>query len=264
MAEPPSEPELATKAPESDLHEPSMISDTDSRAQTGASMGEHCTTDRPLSSDRQSSGTISKYKEVEVYISKPPDYPNTNAKLLLLLTGGTGLQSTNNQLQADMFASEGFVVVMPDLFGGDPAPNSKPAEEEQTPSFIEKLKMGLVDTVKSFTIDMWLARHTPEKVMPIIHTVLESASDEFADAKERGGGIYTVGYCFGAKYALILAGEHADSTTEGKEQKDEEADVGVVTKSPLVKCAAVAHGTMVQTEDLKAVKSPSLLICVGE
>lgn len=40
-----SEPELATKAPESDANETIIPGDTP--AQTGPTMGEHCTTDRP-------------------------------------------------------------------------------------------------------------------------------------------------------------------------------------------------------------------------
>jgi dienelactone hydrolase len=50
----------------------------------------------------------------KVYITKPADYPHSPSKLLLLLTGGTGLKSTNNQLQADKYASEGFLVIVPD------------------------------------------------------------------------------------------------------------------------------------------------------
>lgn len=51
-----------------------------------------------------------------MYVAKPADYPHAPSKLLLLLTGGTGIKSTNNQLQADKFASEGFLVVMPDQY----------------------------------------------------------------------------------------------------------------------------------------------------
>ena len=50
----------------------------------------------------------------QVYISKPDDYPQAPARLLLLLSSGTGIHSVNNQLQADAFAAEGFVVLMPD------------------------------------------------------------------------------------------------------------------------------------------------------
>ena len=55
-------------------------------------------------------------RKVKVYIAKPADYPHAPSKLLLLLTGGTGLKSTNNQLQADKFATEGFLVIMPDQY----------------------------------------------------------------------------------------------------------------------------------------------------
>ena len=57
---------------------------------------------------------VTKFDDVDVYITKPADYPHQPSKVLLLLTGGTGMHSTNNKLQADKFASEGFLVVMPD------------------------------------------------------------------------------------------------------------------------------------------------------
>jgi dienelactone hydrolase len=34
--------------------------------------------------------------------------------------------------------------------------------------------------------------------------------------------IYAVGYCFGAKYVLLLAGEHPDTVAWGQASKDEE------------------------------------------
>jgi dienelactone hydrolase len=137
-----------------------------------------------------------------------------------LLTGGTGYKSTNNQLQADKYASEGYLVVMPDQFDNDPAPNTVDmAEVKQDTSWLESIKLKTAEGIKSFMIDMWLARHTPEKVLPLLHKVVEGAKEEFADAVSNGGGIYGVGYCFGAKYILILAGENSDpfATTKSKE-----------------------------------------------
>lgn len=57
---------------------------------------------------------LTKYNDIEVYVSKPSDYPHSPSKLLLFLTGGTGIYSTNNQIQADKYAEEGFLVIMPD------------------------------------------------------------------------------------------------------------------------------------------------------
>ena len=117
--------------------------------------------------------------------------------------------------------------------------------------------------VKSFLIDKWLAYHTPEKVMPILHKVIESAKEEFADAVANGGGIYGVGYCFGAKYILLLAGEHPEYTGSDKTApKDEEQ--GAAKHAPLIKAGAVAHGTMVLKEDIEAVRAPVFIACVKD
>lgn len=196
----------------------------------------------------------------DVYISKPADYPHSPCKLLLLLTGATGLHSENNQIQADEFAKEGFLVVLPDQFNNDPLPGSATYSEEKDPSFIERIKMGAVDAVKSFTIDMWLARQTPEKVLPILQKVMDAAKDEFADAVANGGGIYSVGYCFGGRMTLLLAGEKPDTVMWGQQVKDEEA--GVVKKGPYIKAGAIAHATLVSKEDFEGTKSPLAFICV--
>lgn len=91
-------------------------------------------------------------------------------------------------------------------------------------------------------LDMWLARQTPEKVMPILQKVIEGAKEEFADAVANGGGIYAVGYCFGGKYVLLLGSELPDAVAKGQEQKDEEQ--GVVKAKPLIKAGALAHGNL--------------------
>jgi dienelactone hydrolase len=279
-----SEPDIATKAPESDAQadttpatgtiQPSPISATDSVAQTGASMGDHCTTDRPLPANlnTQSSGTITTLNGIETYISKPADYPSTPAKLLLLLTNGTGIHSLNNQLQADTFATHGFLVVMPDQFGGDTAPNStnkatSPTEETASPSIIERVKLSAVnmvgETAKSFMIDMWLARQTPEKVLPRLTAILEGVKDEYADAVAFGGGVYAVGYCFGGKYVLILGSEEeGQAQTKAEEAGDEESTPAIEGKKALIKCGAIAHATLVTREDLKNLKVPTSMVVV--
>ncbi|KIV90551.1 hypothetical protein PV10_07842 [Exophiala mesophila] len=261
------DPAIATRAPESDLTEPSAISNTDSTAQVGPSMGEHCTSDRPPPDpSRRPSGQLTKFDDTDVYISKPADYPNTPAKLLLLLSSGTGVHSVNNQIQADIFAQAGFVVIMPDQFGGDPAPNSRTVpddtSEQQDIGILERVKLTVADTAKSFLMDMWLARQTPEKVLPILLKVIDTAKDEYADAVEHGGGIYSVGYCFGGKYTILLAGERASSDLSGQSAAGKDEEQGVVKKGPLIKAGVAAHATLVTREDLKDVKVPLSLVVV--
>lgn len=105
---------------------------------------------------------------------------------------------------------------------------------------IEKIKIGLAETAKAFRIDMWLARQTPEKVLPIIEKVIEGAKEEFADAVANGGGVYAVGYCFGGKYITLLASELPGTAAESQAAKDEEK--GVAKGEPLIKAGALAHG----------------------
>ena len=88
---------------------------------------------------------------------------------------------------------------------------------------------------------MWLARHTPEKVLPILHRVLTAVKEEYADAYENGGGIYAAGYCFGAKYALLLGSELHKDVAQGQRAPDTQAEEGMVKQGPMVKCAAIAQ-----------------------
>lgn len=125
---------------------------------------------------------------------------------------------------------------------------------------IEKVKMGLATTAKSFMVDMWLARQTPEKVLPILQKVVEGAKEEFADAVANGGGVYAVGYCFGGKYVCLLSSELPDTLAHGQALKDEEQ--GTVKSGPLIKVGALAHGTMITKEDLESIKSPITMACV--
>lgn len=247
------EVDLATKAPEND-------EEGRGANPAGPSLSEHCVTDSPLPPGEASTGEISKLADVEVYITKPNDYPHSPSKLLLFLTNGTGIHSLNNQIQADKFASDGFLVVMPDLFDGDPAPNSTSTQpDEDHPSIIEQVKLRAAETAKSFLLDMWLARHTAEKVMPRIHKVVEAVKEEFADAVANGGGIYAVGYCFGGKYVLLLGGEEQNHASSGKVEDEEQGKPG---RDPVIRAGVIAHGTQVTLDDINALKAPTSMVCV--
>ncbi|KAJ2892698.1 uncharacterized protein MKZ38_009473 [Zalerion maritima] len=250
-----SDPEVATKAPESDAADdtPSTSENPDAKPP----LCDDCTSDRPTPSGQAATGEIVKINGIDCYISKPADYPHVPARLLLLLTGGTGVKSTNNQIQADKYAGEGFLSVMPDLFEGDAAPNSKVTEDENIP-LIEKIKMRVADAAKSFVLDMWLARHTDEKVLPILHKVLGGSKEMFTDAANNG--IYGVGYCFGGRYILLLSSERELPTSW--EQKSEDEEGGSKLKGPFLKAGALAHATCVTPEDFNGLKAPISMVCV--
>ncbi|KAI0144015.1 dienelactone hydrolase family protein [Hypoxylon sp. NC0597] len=261
------EADVATKAPESDAQENVIPGDTP--AQTGPTLGEHCTSDRPTPIGLAPKGELRKLGGVDTYLTKPESYPTNPSKLLLLLSSGTGIKSTNNQIQADKFADEGFVVVMPDLFEGNPAPSSNspvPEAEIQGTSFLDKIKLKAAEIAKSFVIDEWLARHTEEKVMPILEKVIDACKGEFADAVGNGGGIYAVGYCFGGRYVLLLAGQRGRVQTGwsgSQKPADEEAGEETnTTMGPYIKAGALAHATLVSPDDFRGLKVPVSLVCV--
>ncbi|KAK0719551.1 dienelactone hydrolase [Lasiosphaeris hirsuta] len=267
------EPQVATAAPESDAQEiqsPPALAPASASTPAAPTLSDHCTTDRPTPAGLASTGEITKLGEIDVYISKPADYPHAPARLLLLLTNGSGYKSINNQIQADRFATEGYVVVMPDLFDDDPAPNANMMSSEPTTpgGLLETFKIKAAETAKSFLIDMWLARHTSEKVMPLLTKVIDACRDEFADAVSNGGGIYAVGYCFGGRYILLLASERSVVAPGGGfpwspvvKPADEEA--GKAQKiGPLIKAGAIAHATLVSRDDFTGLKSPISVVSV--
>lgn len=62
------EPEVATKAPESDAQESQHDAPTPSNpsAPSNPPMGEHCTSDRPTPSGQASTGEITKLNDIDV------------------------------------------------------------------------------------------------------------------------------------------------------------------------------------------------------
>ena len=152
-------------------------------------------------------------------------------------------------------------------FRGDPAPNNTTQQTEaaeQDPSIIEQVKLGIASAAKSFTIDMWLARHTPEKVLPILEKVIAAIKEEFADAVAHGGGIYAVGYCFGAKYVLLLGSQEPDTTASAPAETEGGAGAERVQRETQIKAGAIAHGTHVTVANLENCKVPLCIVAVED
>ena len=87
-----------------------------------------------------------------------------------------GNRFINAQLIADQFAANGFFVVMPDIFNGDPLPLNRPG---------------------TFDMAAWRKNHGVETVEPILQAAIKEMKETYGVKK-----IGTVGYCFGAKYVV--------------------------------------------------------------
>jgi len=128
--------------------------------------------------DGSARGEIKKIGNTETYFAYPESKKTETA--ILLLTDVIGHNFINAQLIADQFAANGYYVVMPDLFEGDPIPLNRP---------------------EGFDLMDWFNNSGPSKghtfkvTDPIVEAVIN-------DMKTNQGvkRIGAVGYCFGAKY----------------------------------------------------------------
>lgn len=104
--------------------------------------------------------------------------------------------------------------------------------------------------------------HTPEKVLPILNKVIMAVKEEFADAVANGGGVYAVGYCFGARYVLLLGSDLDKEAASGLRSPEATAEEGMVRQGPQIKVGAIAHGTQIGKEDLAGVAVPTCVVAV--
>jgi len=135
--------------------------------------GECCL--RTITHEGTPEGKVETIKHIETYITRPP---TPSKKAILLLSDIFGHGYLNTQLMADRFANTGYLVVVPDLFNGDPV----------LPSDFFSGKADL---------PTWGVRHGTELIDPIISTIIEHLRKEEGIEKVAG-----VGYCFGGKYVV--------------------------------------------------------------
>lgn len=136
-----------------------------------------------------------------------------------------GNGSINSQLVADQLAANGYLVVMPDLYHGDPVP--------------------LENRPEGFDIMVWLKGHQPDRVEPVVDAVIKEMRGKMG-VKRLGA----VGYCFGAKYVVRNLKEGRLDVGFVAHPSFVEADELKAIKSPLsiaaarkylIKCPYVAN-----------------------
>ncbi|PYH89955.1 alpha/beta-hydrolase [Aspergillus ellipticus CBS 707.79] len=120
----------------------------------------------------EAKGEIKQIANVSTYVAYPPDRSTKHA--ILFLADAMGHRFINAQLLADQFATQGYLVVMPELFHGDPIP---------------------INYSDAFDIWGWYNNHLPPRVDPIVDRVLAEMRGPLGC--QRIGG---VGYCFGGRY----------------------------------------------------------------
>lgn len=118
------------------------------------------------------SGVHQVLNGTDVYIAYPPtDFWN---KAVLFVSDIYGYNATSSQSLADDIAERGnYLVVLPDLFNGDPWRSDRnPAERAA-----------------------WLEKFPPEVIDPLLEGVIRAIKDQWREIEAIGG----TGYCFGGK-----------------------------------------------------------------
>ncbi|KAJ9137147.1 Esterase/lipase [Pleurostoma richardsiae] len=133
--------------------------------------------------DGQPTGTLSPLSDFEVYISYPANKSTQYG--VLFLTDIIGHRFKNAQLIADHFAANGYFVMMPDLFYGDPVPLNRPGDFD-----MKKWAKGEYNQGNSKS-------HLPEDIDHIVDACLTEMRTKYNCAR-----IGAVGYCFGGKYVV--------------------------------------------------------------
>lgn len=147
-------------------------------------------------------GTLEELNGVNTYITGD----RSSERVIIFLADVFGPVYINSQLLADSYAKNGYLVVIPDIYFGDYVP-----EAGLEPSEIQK----------------YLHNHRLEVTQPIVDKAYEWVKTS-TNAKFIG----TLGFCFGAKYAVRLIGD-----------KDVDA-------------ASIFHPSFVDIEEIAAIKKP--------
>lgn len=126
----------------------------------------------------EAQGEKKRIGNIDTYFAYPESKQTETA--ILLLTDVIGHDFVNAQLIADQFAANGYYVVMPDLFEGDPIKLNRPEDFD----FMQWLQKGGPS-----------GGHTPVQTDPIVEAVIKDMKTNQGVKK-----IGAVGYCFGAKY----------------------------------------------------------------
>ncbi|KAH0633687.1 hypothetical protein KY289_036648 [Solanum tuberosum] len=135
--------------------------------------GTQCCENPPALRSSSGHGSVFELRGLKTYVSGSSD----SQKAILLISDIFGYEAPNLRKLADKVAAEGYYVVVPDFFYGDPY---NPENKERT-------------------VQVWLQSHGTDKGF-------EDAKQVIAALKDKGiTGIGAAGFCWGGKVVVQLA-----------------------------------------------------------
>lgn len=161
-------------------------------------------------------GTFSQFGDAQVYTVAPPDL-TAETSTLLFLPDGFGLAS-HNIILCDLFASQGWLVLMPDYFEGELYLRHRSlclsAILRDTGDALPIGVLGAEPTVilgdrdqpltaeapAMIDFKAWLQRHNHQRIERLTNQVVNHLQEQ-----RPGSILQGVGYCFGGKHVLRLS-----------------------------------------------------------
>ncbi|KAJ3088309.1 hypothetical protein HK102_009051 [Quaeritorhiza haematococci] len=200
-------------------------------------------------------GKDGKLGGVDTYFTTPgsddPLVPSpTITKAILIIHDVFGYTSPNTRLVADRLAEEGgFLVIIPDFFEGNGLANSHPSMLQNFDKMLtasstwQKITSGVSASAGLPAMAMLVRNYNDAKVLPVMDSVLQDLRDRF---KIESSAVGTLGYCWGGRFVVKLAGS-VDGAT------------------PKVRCFVATHPSKIEVpKDVEVVATPSLFLCADK
>jgi len=146
-----------------------------------------------------------------------------------------GVDLVNTKLLADEWAANGWKVLLPDVLEGDAVPDSHlkaiaPNMRDKAQATLASKAVATAETAAA--LGPWIVKHREAVARPICEKFFDAVRADPATDK-----IIAVGFCWGARYAFLMA------------QEPSKVDVVIAN-----------HPSFVTDADLENVKTPSALL----
>ncbi|KAI8588144.1 hypothetical protein BDZ88DRAFT_422677 [Geranomyces variabilis] len=218
---------------------------------------------------------------LNVYVSRPATTTPSpeKKKAVILLSDVFGWKYPNTRILADRFALAGYTAFLPDMFDGGALPYESYTHIIANPEPPKGLVQHLVRAthlIKAVpTAVPFLLKYAQKQPLGKVQAFArglksrkpsESGGDDDGAANDDDFDVVVVvGYCFGGRYAALLAAaagaDHDDKDNKENTSSSSSASPGSPSRRPLVSAACVVHpGEIKVPSEITPIRAPTLFL----